>query len=453
MKLVSSLRQTWKEDPLLRRVIRNTALLFSGNTIAMLLTGLQGLVTAALLGPSDYGLLGLITLFASNINRLLSFRMGEVVIKYAGQNLALGEKKQAAAVVKAAGLAEAVTSLVAYLVLALLTPLAARWIVKDPQTAPWILYYGLALLANLMTETSTAVLQIGNHYRTQTALNLVLSMLTLVLILVASLLHGGIYAVLTAYLLGKLVFGLGTMGMAAYHARAMLGEDWWKASLDLIPNRGEMVRFAISTNLGGTVNLLIRDSEVLWVGLFFSPLEAGYYKFALAVQNLLVTPVNPLITTTFPEISRFVAQRDWAQLRGLLRRTSFLAGLWTVSSAIGLIVLGPWGLRWFKGGAYLPSFPAILILFLGYGLANIFFWNRPLLLAFGQPNYPLLVNTLVGLAKTALMFVLVKPLGFLAQATLLSGYFLLSVWLITRRGLQELKGAAGRPPDQGPSQG
>jgi hypothetical protein len=38
--------------------------------------------------------------------------------------------------------------------------------------------------------------------------------------------------------------------------------------------------------------MVIRDSEVLWVGYFLSAAQAGYYKFALAIMNMVVLPVS-----------------------------------------------------------------------------------------------------------------------------------------------------------------
>ncbi len=99
----------WKDDRLLGAVIRNSGYLFSSSTIAMILTSVQGILAAVLLGPSDYGALGILILFATSVNRLLSFRMGEVVIRYAGSALERGERTQAAAVVKAAGLSEPIS--------------------------------------------------------------------------------------------------------------------------------------------------------------------------------------------------------------------------------------------------------------------------------------------------------------------------------------------------------
>jgi O-antigen/teichoic acid export membrane protein len=430
--------QTWRQDRLLQLVTRNSGYLFSSNGISSVITAMQGFLAALLLGPSDFAVLGMVITYASSINRLLSFRMGELVIKYSGQYLALGRKDQAAAVIKTAGISEAVTSVFAYLLLVLSSQLASVYIIKDPLTRSWINFYALALLVNLMTETSTAVLQVGGHYRSQALLNLCQSVLTGGWILIVFLTKGGLYQVLVGYLAGKAVFGLGVMALAFYWMEPLLGKGWWRTSLTLLTKRREMLKFAISTNLSGTINMIIRDSEILWVGFFTTKLQAGYYKFALAVMNVVLMPVTAMLSSAAPEVNRLVATRAWGPLRKLLRRTSIMALAWTGACTVGIATLGYFLLGFLKQGAYLPAFPAILILLAGYGVANVAFWNRPLLLAFGLPLYPMNVTAAVGVVKTALMFVLVGPLGFLAEASLLSAYLVVSVGLIVRRGLKEL---------------
>ena len=97
-----------REDQLFARMLRNTTYLFSSSTIGMGLALVQGLAAGWLLGPLVYGQLGIIMSFASNMHRLLSFRMPELVVKYAGQYLVEGRKDRAAALIKAAALTEMV---------------------------------------------------------------------------------------------------------------------------------------------------------------------------------------------------------------------------------------------------------------------------------------------------------------------------------------------------------
>src|SRR5512146_1505049 len=101
----------WKQDPLLGRVLRNTGYLFSGSTLGLALSMVQSIFAARLLGVGAFGLLGTITVFCSTVNRLFSFRMGELVVRYVSHYQAEQRLDRAAAVVKAAALAEGLTSL------------------------------------------------------------------------------------------------------------------------------------------------------------------------------------------------------------------------------------------------------------------------------------------------------------------------------------------------------
>ncbi len=111
MSKLNKILEGLKQDQLIKRVLTNSSYLFSSNTLSSGLTTIQGVLAAIILGPKDYGLLGLIITFASNVNRLLSFRMGELVIKFAGSYLENGEKEKASAVIKLAGIAEIITSI------------------------------------------------------------------------------------------------------------------------------------------------------------------------------------------------------------------------------------------------------------------------------------------------------------------------------------------------------
>ena len=426
------------------------------------------ILTTRLLGVAAFGELGIIVIFVANINRLLSFRMGEVVVRYMGEYVARQEHDRAAALVKAAGLAEAATSIAAYLVLVLLAPLGARLFINpyDPNAVALILLYGLSILGNLTTETATGVLQVTNHYRSQALVNLLQSILVAGIIAYGYFTHSGLLVVLLAYLIGKIVLGMGPIALAFFHLGRLLGPGWWRASFRLLPPRRELVRFALSTNFSGTINMIVRDSEELWLGFFFTTREAGYFKIAKALINPIIMPITPFISTTYPELNRAVVTRQWRALRGLLNRVTVVAGAWTGAVALGLLLVGrqvlftPWtifGTPVLLFGkvfsplkpSYEPAFPALIVLLFGFGIANILFWNRPLLLALGSPDYPMKVAFWGALAKVCLTLVLVPaagPSGYIVEAGLLSAYLAVTVGLMVWRGLAEVRRAEALEP-------
>ncbi len=415
-----------------------------------------------LLGVGGLGLVATIQTFTSNINRLLSFRMSEVVVKYLGEALAfvgkddaeadqnpsavgrfIPENRQAAAVVKGIGLIEAATSILAYLILFLLATWAARLFAKEGSVAPLFPFYGLMLLANLVYETSTGVLQAHKRFDRLAIINTIQSVITLAFILIAFILKLGVIEVLGAYLLGKAFAGAAVTILAIGQMNRSLGHGWWRTSVREARNWRGILGFAINTNLNGTVNLVTRDNILLYLTAL-SPGNlaqdyAGYFKWGLSIINFVTLPVDPFIWPTYAEITRTIAQRQWQITRNLLKRVSSIAGAWTLSAAVAIALFGWWLIPAVLGPNTSPVYPLTLILLVGYGTANILNWNRPLLLAFGKPSYPLLIAIMVGAFEILFTLWLVPRGGYMAMAAILSGYLSISIGITAWRGWREIQ--------------
>jgi O-antigen/teichoic acid export membrane protein len=434
------------QTELLRRVVKNSAYLFSATGISAALSMLQGILAARLLGVYAFGMLGAITQFTTVINILASFRMNELVVKYVGHYNEQGDNQRAAAVFKSASLVEIFTSIVAYGILYLLAPLGARLFVKDPSAASWIQIYGLILLANLMAESATGFLSIFDRFGRIASISVIQSVVTLLLIGLIFIYfqilgHPGdpILPVIVAYMAGKIVNALGLTGAALLEAGRLWGWRWWQAPLNLLHDKArELVHFGVSTNLSASINLVNKNAELLWVSFFRSPLEAGYYKLALALANIVQMPVAPLPQATYPELSREVSKKNWSNVRYVLRQGSLLAGGYSLLTTLVMIVLGPLIIRVLYGAQYQPAYPALIILLVGFLVANTFYWNRAALLALGLPDYPTRINLIAAVFKVGLALMLVPTYGYLGSAALLSGYYIFSVLMNVRKANQVL---------------
>lgn len=438
MKFVASLWTTFKNDKLLQKVVRNSSYLLSSNVIGMGLSVLQSILAGRLLGVAGFGVIGTITAFASTLNRLFSFRMNELVVKYFGGADTKGEHEKAQAVVKAAALGEFISALLSFGVILIFAPYAASNLADDPTTARLFMIYGTIVLANFATEASTGVLQVTNKFKNQAILNLVSNVLTASIIVWAFFAKRGLAEVMMAYMLGKFVLGLGTTALGWREMQKKYGADWLKTPFSHLPPLKELFSFAFNTNISSTIIMLVRDNEALWIAWFLSPVAVGYAKTALAIINLVQVPITPFISTTYPEINTAVARKDWTLLRRLLKRVTLISGIWTVGTAIGLVLFGRWLLS-FYGPDFMPAYTPMLLFLAGLGFANIFFWNRPLLLSLGLPMVPTRISLWCGIAKVGLAFLFVPRLGLNFEAMLLSLFFIVSVTLIILRGFREIR--------------
>jgi O-antigen/teichoic acid export membrane protein len=439
------------ENELVRRVLKNSAYLFSATGISAALSMVQGILAARLLGVAGYGILGAITMFTSVVNKFISFRMNELVIKYVGQYTEQDDQPRAAAIYKAASLVEVTSSVLAYGLVWLLAPIGAFYFAKDAELARWFQIYGLIVLANLMAESSTGLLQIFDRFRNIAIINVAQSALTLGLIAAAFVRFEFLGAdgdpmlgVVLAYMAGKISAAVLLTLSAVIEAGRHWGAGWWRTPLVLLRNQArELIHFGVSTNLSATINLVNKDAELLWVSFFRNPTETGYYKLALALANVVQLPVAPMPQATYPELSREVSRANWLNVRYILRQGSLLAGGYTLATTLFLVVLGRPLIDLVYTPEFSPAYPALVILLGGFLVANTFYWNRSALLALGLPEYPMKVNFITALLKVGLSLLLVPTFGYLASAALLSGFYILSISLNVRKARQVLSGKPG----------
>jgi O-antigen/teichoic acid export membrane protein len=438
-------------------VLKNTSYLFSSNSLSAALSMVNSIFITRLLGIDGLGLVTTVQTYTSNINRFLSFRMSEVVVKYLGQALANNQEadckaadynegalqqtqrnREAAAIVKGIGLIEAAMSLLAYLILVLLSPWAARVLVKDPSAAVLFPIYGLVLIANLIYETSVGILQTYKRFSWLSIVNTIQNVITAILILLAFIFKWSVLEVLGSYLLGKSFAGIAISILAFRQLNRSLDRLWWQTPVRGITHWHNILGFAVNTNLNGTVNLISRDNAPLYLAAV-SPANltqayVGYFKLGLSIINLITLPIDPFIWPTYAEITRTIALHQWQKTRRLLKQVSTIAGTWTIAAAVGIASIGWFLIPLVYGPTALPAYPVALILLAGYGTANIFNWNRPLMLAFGKSSYPLLIGVAVGVIELLLILWFVPTGGYLAMAAILSAYLAVSVGIISLKG-------------------
>ena len=439
MSLFQRIKTSLLDDPLFSRVLNSSLHLFSSNTISMGLGVVESALVYRLLGPTDAGLIGVIISYASTINSLFSFRMSEVVVRYAGEYLEKEEKDKASALIKTAGLVEGTVSVLAFIVVLLTAGLAEQHISKTPNTAFLFMIFAVGLLASFNVETSTGILQITHKIHLQGTLNLIQSVFTLLVVVCAFIWHGGVEIVLVAQLLGKSIVGLGMFIMAQRQLRSHLHHGWWRTPITALGSIRDIVRFAISSNISATIIKVFRDSELVWMGYFLSTTAAGYYGVAYKLVSFLSVPSDPLIATTFPEINRLSTQRAWQRLKDFLRKVTTFAFVYNIALAMGFILLGHWMIIIISDARYLPAYPALVALIIGLAFNYTLFWNRPLLLSMGLPAYPIHVTLIVGLIKIGLAFLIVPRYGIVAAGALLSFYYIASVGIMAWRGVREIQ--------------
>jgi O-antigen/teichoic acid export membrane protein len=429
-----------KNDPALVRILKNSGWLLSAKGMSLPMQVVQSVLVARLLGVSGFGTFGVIVAYVEMARRLTSFRMNDVVVKFVTDAIVARDKPRAAATMKAALGAEVCTSLVSFLLVWVTVPFVAKAFLGNEAANAFIAIYGASILIDCMLEPATGLLQVFNRFRVQAIADVLGKVVSLVAVAIVFLGHGGMLAVIIAYLIGNsLSTGL-VLVFAAREAAEQLGRGWWRTPIAVLRGRGrELTGFALSTNLGGTLSLIVKDSELLWLGYFTTPAAAGLYKLAKSWITMVVIPAAPLVKSFYPAIARTIAGRELTATKRLLRKGTALAALWIVPVGACFLAVSPWMVPRLYGPDYRPAITVFAILLLGMGISDIVFWVRPLLLSLGRADFALWITALHTVLKVVLVVSLVPAGGAIAMASITAGLFILGTLIGATFALYRLR--------------
>lgn len=415
-----------RDDPALVRILKNSGWLLSAKGLSLPMQVVQSVLIARLLGVAGFGMFGVIIAYVETARRLTSFRMNEVVIKFVTDAVVAHDTPRAAATMKAALGAEVGSSLVSFAIVWATVPALGHYFLGDSSANVFVMVYSLSILIDCMLEPLTGALQVFDRFRVQAIADVIGKLASLCAVAVVFGMHGGMLAVLIAYLAGNAVSTGLVVVFALREIAERFGARWWRTPLAVLRGRGrELGGFALSTNLGGTLSLIVKDSELLWLGYFTTPAAAGLYKLAKSWIAMVVIPAAPLVKSFYPEIARAIAARELAKTKRLLRRGTALAAAWIVPVGVGFLAVSPWMVPWLYGAEYRPAIAVFAILLLGMGISDILFWMRPTLLALGRPDVALRITALHTVLKVVLVVALVPTGEAIAMAGITGGLFIL----------------------------
>ena len=313
-------RRALREDATLRRILKNAGWLTGSSGIVVVLGMIQGVLTARLLGVALYGVLSLALSFAGVVGKLLSFRMNQFVVKWVPQ-LAESDPAKAATAFKLAMTADVGSSLVAFVVLEMLSGWAASAFAKNPDFVILFQFVALGALFGAGSESLLGMLQVNRDFRVLSVIEVGSKLVCLCGIAAVYFAGRGLAAVVIVLLGAQALSAVLMWGFGLRAARAVLHVRWVSAPLAVLGDLGrDMRHFAIMTNVNGTLKLAMSEGDVLVLGLLSNPTEVAYYKLAKSIASIVYLPMMPLVNATYPELSTALARGAWDDFKRLMRR-------------------------------------------------------------------------------------------------------------------------------------
>jgi O-antigen/teichoic acid export membrane protein/ubiquinone/menaquinone biosynthesis C-methylase UbiE len=385
--------------------------------VGAVLSFVQGILVARWLGPELYGVAALVMSVPSLVYTFFDARSAEASVKFLSEFDARGERERALAMCKVGYMVDFTIAMMAFLVILLLSPWAAKSIVKRPEMGWLIILYGSAFLPRALTGTSYAVLATLGRFPTIALIDTLTNILRVGLVMglvglgwqVAGVVWGNAIAMAaTGLLYGILAYSL----VKSRWGRSWLSADWaylkglWR----------EVISFLAYNDLNALLGLIPKQLDVVILGYFRNPIEVGYYKLAKTLAGAVGYVVGPLQSVVYPEFAKLWGIGDMKAFRQKTRKLALQVGLPLAAVTACGVMLLPFILPALLGQSYDPAVPAAQLLLLGSAIWLGFFWLKPVYFAHGAIKQWSLVIGTFSLATFVGWLLIVPFYGFIGMS-------------------------------------
>lgn len=276
-----------------------------------------GIILARLLAPSDYGLMGMLTIFVMLSN----------VIIEGGFAKALIQKKDCDnADYSTAFISNVGVSLLIYVILFFSAPLVANFY-DEPKLIALLRILAINFVLGALNIVQRAKLMADVDFKSLAQIN------------VASTLIGGALGIFMAYN-GFGVWSLVGQTIGATLVMVVLFPFYSKWKPTLLFSRSSFKRlfgFGSKLMLTGFVSVIVNNITTICIGKHYKSGQLGYYTRASQFSELIAWTINDILgTVTFPVLSKL--QDDTDQLVNVYRRSLYFTAL-TVFPIMVLVAL------------------------------------------------------------------------------------------------------------------
>lgn len=361
---------------------RNVGILTISNFVASILSFLQGIIVAKILGPSSYGIVALVMSYPSLVFSFFDAKSGEASIKYFSEFQTKGHGQKVLAMAKLGYSIDLTIALLALITVFLTGNWAAINIAHKPETEGLMLAYSVTFIPKAFTGTSKAWLTTLSNFSLIAWVEVIITFIRVCLIISFVFIGWEIKGVVWGNGITNILMGLvyGTIGWVKFKqiCGAYPSQGKW---IKIKEKKKEIFSFVGYNNLSVLLGILTKQIDVLLLGYFHNPSQVGYYQLAKKLSSVVNFLVAPLQSVTYPELAKLLSLGNKQKFQLKIRSLAIKVGL-----PLGLIVLTsislvPFFVTLLVGKDYIPAIKATQLLLIGQAFWLTFFWLRPLFLA------------------------------------------------------------------------
>ena len=400
----------------LRALFRNTSYIASSNIFVSVLAFLQGVIVTRTLGPSLYGVWGVIVSFTGLIQSFSSFRTTEALTRYMVQYRLNNDLKSLRLLFITVLMVDLGTGILAYVLIIALVPWVSKSIAGGNDAISIYYLYGFTVILNFSNNLWFSVARDQKRYLLMALLNISSSLLQIILVIVLWYFKSlTVFYLAAVYLVVKAmnslvnVYFLQMTITKGYHIKMM--QFKWN---ELIAHQKEFAgfwRFMKITYLSSMVSTLVKNSDIMILGYFRPDNEVGWYRLGKSLISMMQQLISKLAVVAYQDFNELIAAHKFRELRkGIYRLLKIWTPMVISASVIMMLAIGPL-IRAVYGVNFSTTAVLVKILLVSVVVTAILFWVQPAMLALDGLKENLVVSTIIGIISLVMMTLMTSFYG------------------------------------------
>lgn len=396
---------------------------------------IQGFIITRTLGPSLYGMLGVVMTFCGMIKAFLSFRTSEPLTRYLVEYKHKNELSSLEQLLGTAILVDFATSLLAFTAIVAAAPLAAKFISGGEESILIYWIYGATVLGTFLDATWYSVARDLKYFKLLAVLPVIFAILQLLgvillwqinllnlvwLVALYLLIRFGRFMVNSVFLIWKL---------HTVYKISILKINWRQC----VTKRSDLSGFWTFMNityLSSMVTTLVKNGDILILGYYRTDAEVGLYRLAKNLVTMIQSVGGSLASVIYQDINELIVSKRYANIKtGLIK----LSKVWIPAILVGLvlaIISAKMIITWVYGNDFADASIPFSLLMVGVSVAMSLFWVQPMVLALNKLKENLLLAIAVGMLFIFSSLFVTPIYGSAGMAILLA-----SAWAVGYLGL------------------
>lgn len=288
-------------------IIKNSIVIFSGQTVSSLISFFSSLMLLQLIGIYGNGVIAIVQSYSNIFNGLFNFQSYNAMIKFGAESLEKNDSEKFKFYMKQAFLQDLISAIVAIIFANIFLNNISAFMGWDKELKLYIQLYTMTILFNI-TGSVSAFLRLFDRFEVGVLINIKITIIRSVFIILAYFFD----LELTYIIIMEIILCIFGNILLFYEGYICLKEKGYNDFLMIkIKFDKEFTMFNLYNNIVSTLDMPTGQLTNIFINKFLGMSEVGVYNILIKFGSLITRVASPITQSLLPELSKMIAKKNY----------------------------------------------------------------------------------------------------------------------------------------------